>query len=106
MILKRWSETLWTDCVRAYSKRESLKFSISKSDEEGLGCGQSKNIRNFRCYKCGKGKFFVGSMTSETGACTAVINVIDKSITFKLDTGADVTALLQRAFSSSFFNAQ
>ncbi len=40
--------------------------------------------------------FFLGSVTSDVNAWTADIGIMDKNITFKLDTGADVTAVSQR----------
>lgn len=50
--------------------------------------------------------FFLGSVTSDVNTWTADIDIMDKNITFKLDTGADVTAVSQTEFNNIFSNTQ
>lgn len=50
--------------------------------------------------------FFLGTVTSDDDTWTVVIDVMDKNITFKLDTGADVTAPSQTEFNNIFSNSK
>lgn len=50
--------------------------------------------------------FFLGSVTSDMDPWTVDVKIMDKTITFKLDTGADVSVVPQTVFNNIFSTAQ
>lgn len=106
------------------------KHKINNKSSQCNKCGGTPHPRHecaaneAKCHSCGKkghyqrvchmGKavqsteeeenFFLGTVTSDDDKWTAVIDVMDKNITFKLDTGADVTAVSQTEFKNIFSN--
>ncbi|KAL4008446.1 hypothetical protein ACER0C_002298 [Sarotherodon galilaeus] len=103
-----------------HSKRQSNK---------GYKCGGSPHLKpecpanDAKCHLCEKNVttstsadkvqsieeeeeqgFFLGSVSSDGQAWTAIIQVKDAKITFKLDTGADVTVIADSDLSKIFAN--
>lgn len=65
-------------------------------------CRQSKTVQSIEEEE--EQGFFLGSVSSEGQAWTAIIQVKDAKITFKLDTGADVTVIADSDLSKIFAN--
>lgn len=110
---------------KPHKSKNNKRFQCNK-------CGGTPHPRhecpaNAKCHSCGKkghyqhvcctGKavqsieeeeesFFLGTVTSDDHTWTVVIDVMDKNITFKLDTGADVTAVSQTEFNNIFSNSK
>ncbi|XP_042072880.1 uncharacterized protein K02A2.6-like [Haplochromis burtoni] len=65
-------------------------------------CRQSKTVQSIEEEE--EQGFFLGSVSSDGQAWTAIIQVKDAKITFKLDTGADVTVIADSDLSKIFAN--
>lgn len=69
-------------------------------------CLASKAVHAIEGHEEEEQCFFLGSVTSDAASWTIDVNIRDKNYTFKLDTGADVTAVSQTVFNSIFSDMQ
>ena len=115
------------------SKSYGAKAHSSQSSSQCYKCGGAPHPRlecpanDVKCRSCGKmghyqrvclaGKavhgieeeedgWFLGSVTPGADPWTVQIKVMDKQVTFKLDTGADVTVVSQAVFDNMFSDTE
>ncbi|XP_025755625.1 uncharacterized protein LOC112842686 [Oreochromis niloticus] len=85
----------WTRWVRRFER-------FRQASHYQLVCRQSKTVQSIEEEE--EQGFFLGSVSSDGQAWTAIIQVKDAKITFKLDTGADVTVIADSDLSKIFAN--
>lgn len=89
------------------------KHECPANNAECHGCGKMGHFQ--RVCRAGRAvhgieeeeeNFFLGAVTNDSDAWTVDIGIQEKSLTFKLDTGADVTVVSQSDFRNIFSNAE